>query len=210
MQIEIDGLVLEHRINRRLKHAYLSIEPDGTLLLKSNGKNMGGLHAFVASKREWIEKKRALQREKPAVRLGEGILYLGEIIPLADAPNIKKYDLSEARMRESYHRQYRLWAEAYIVARTAEFAASMGVDYGAIRFRRMQRRWGSCSKSGDLTFNTLLMQLPKALIDYTIVHELAHRSHFNHSADFHAAVRRVLPDENARRRQMRAWSVTRY
>lgn len=210
MQIEIDGLTLEHRINRRLKHAYLSVETDGTLLLKSNGKNMRHLRDFVTSRRGWIEKQRSRQQEQPVITLGKQILYLGELIPLESAPDIKQYDIPAERMRERYHRQYKRWAETYIIEKTAHFASCMEVSYGAIRFRRMKRRWGSCSKNGDLTFNTLLMQLPRPLIDYTIVHELAHRSHFNHSADFHAAVRRILPDEKGLRTRMRDYSVTRY
>jgi len=210
MIFEVDGIVIEHRINRRLKHAYLSVEPDGTPVLKSNGKNLRALQAFVLSKREWIAKRRAQQHAKPSIALGEDILYLGTLIPVASALNIKQYDIPEARLRDAYHRQYKAWAEAYITEKTAHFASRMGSGYGIIRFRRMVRRWGSCSKAGDLTFNTMLMQLPPAFIDYTIVHELAHRKHFNHSDAFHGTVRDILPDERTLRKAMRTCAVCRY
>ena len=74
----------------------------------------------------------------------------------------------------------------------------------------MKRRWGSCSKQGVITFNTLLMQLPESMIDYTVVHELAHRVHFNHSSDFHALVASVIPHEKSIRREMRYLKAVTY
>ena len=69
----------------------------------------------------------------------------------------------------------------------------MGLEYNSIKYRKMKRRWGSCSSKKVLTFNTELMKLKKELIDYVVVHELAHLKHMNHSKQFHALVDRYLP-----------------
>ncbi len=210
MQIEYEGEAVEHRINRRLKHSYLTVEADGTVVLKSNGRNLRQLQRFVNEKAEWIARQRQKMAAREPMVLGESILYLGQILNIANVENFIFSQKDPESIRRSYHRFYKTMAEAYIPERTAFFAAKMQIGYGSIRFRRMKRRWGSCSAAGDLTFNTLLMQRAPELIDYTIVHELAHRIHFNHSHDFHALVRSVFPDETLLRRQMRAFSAMAY
>jgi predicted metal-dependent hydrolase len=203
MIFECDGIRVHHRINPRMKHAYLQVEQDGTVVLKSNGKNKQALQAFILSKREWIAKQQSRLLSHPSILLGQDILYLGETVPLDKVETHTFRTGSVETMRRSYDRFYRERAEQHLQERTAIFAERMGVDYAQVRFRKMKRRWGSCSKTGIITYNTLLMQLPAAMVDYTVVHELAHRVHFNHSADFHALVASIIPEEKALRAQMR-------
>jgi predicted metal-dependent hydrolase len=70
----------------------------------------------------------------------------------------------------------------------------MGVTYGRITVRSQKTRWGSCSSTGNLNFNCLLMLAPEQVVDYVVVHELCHRLHMNHSADFWKLVAAYLPD----------------
>jgi len=201
--IELEGLEIRHQINRRLKHAYLRVEEDGTVVLKSNGKNSSGLQAFVTSKREWIARQRQALSSLPRMQVGESILYLGRLLPLSEIALHRFAAETPEAMRRSYDRFYRTTAEAFLEERTRFFAGKMGIDYREIRLRKMKRRWGSCSKTGVITYNTLLMQLEEEMIEYTVVHELAHRVHFNHSAAFHALVASVLSGEKLLRQQIR-------
>lgn len=210
MPIELDGIALEHRINPRLKHAYLTVQADGSVLLKSNGRGLRQLQRFVESKREWIEQQRRHQRSRPRMELGCTILLNALLIPLENLEGFAFDTRSETAARRSYDRFYRERAEAVLTDRTVHFAEEMGLSFKTIRFRKMKRRWGSCSKEGVITYNTLLMQLPPELVDYTVVHELAHRCHFNHSAAFHAAVRKILPDEKELRAKMRHLTAAPY
>ena len=73
-------------------------------------------------------------------------------------------------------------------------AASMGVTFGRVTIRCQQTRWGSCSGKGNLNFNCLLMLAPEEVLDYVVVHELAHRKQMNHSALFWQEVARECPD----------------
>lgn len=203
MTLECDGIRVFHRINPRMKHAYLQVEHDGAVVLKSNGKNLQALRAFVLSKREWIVRQQNRLQAHPSMLPGRDILYLGKTVPLGEIETHEFRTGSPETIRKSYDRFYREQAERHLHERTAFFAGQMGVGYAQVRFRKMKRRWGSCSKTGIITYNTLLMQLPEAMIDYTVVHELAHRVHFNHSANFHALVASVLPDERALRAEMR-------
>lgn len=99
-------------------------------------------------------------------------------------------------------------AKAYIPQRTAYFAERMGVTYGRITIREQRTRWGSCSSKGNLNFNWKLMLMPREILDYVVVHELAHRREMNHSAAFWAVVEAEMPDYRERRRMLKEFPLT--
>jgi hypothetical protein len=63
--------------------------------------------------------------------------------------------------------------------------------------RKMKARWGSCSRTGDICLNSLLVQKPEAAIDYVITHELCHLREFSHSKAFYGLLDQVMPDWRA-------------
>ena len=83
----------------------------------------------------------------------------------------------------------------------------MGVTYGRITIRAQRTRWGSCSSKGNLNFNYLLYYLPEELMDYVVIHELAHRKHMNHSSYFWREVERYCPDYRQRRARLRGVQI---
>lgn len=84
-------------------------------------------------------------------------------------------------------------AQEEIPRRVAHYAPIVGVNYGRITIRAQRTRWGSCSGSGNLSFNCLLMLTPPEVLDSVVVHELCHRKQMNHSAAFYKEVLRVYP-----------------
>ncbi|MCY4560018.1 MAG: M48 family metallopeptidase, partial [Chloroflexi bacterium] len=72
--------------------------------------------------------------------------------------------------------------------------------------RNQRRRWGSCAADGTLRFNWRVMLLEPALIDYIVVHELAHLTHMNHSPAFWELVCQTIPDARHRRKRLRETS----
>lgn len=74
-----------------------------------------------------------------------------------------------------------------------KYADLMGVTYNRITIRHQKTRWGSCTKTGNLSFNCLLMKMPETARDYVIVHELAHRKELNHSTKFWTIVAEYCP-----------------
>lgn len=88
-------------------------------------------------------------------------------------------------------------------AKTAHFAALLGVTYGRITIRAQRTKWASCSSTGNLNFNCVLMRAPEAVVDYIVVHELCHRKHMDHSAAFWAEVERLVPDYKAHKKWLK-------
>lgn len=94
---------------------------------------------------------------------------------------------------------YREKARERLTERMAYFAALMGVSYNRIAIRSSRTRWGSCSVRGNLSFHWKLILMPPQILDYVVVHELAHRKEMNHSRRFWDQVEQVLPDYKQRR-----------
>ncbi len=96
---------------------------------------------------------------------------------------------------------YRRYAKETLAKKTAYYSRQMQTDYNRISVREQRTRWGSCSSKGNLNFNWKLMMMPEVVIDYVVVHELAHRKHMDHSSSFWREVEKTLPDY----RERKAW-----
>jgi predicted metal-dependent hydrolase len=99
-------------------------------------------------------------------------------------------------------------AKEYMAQRLDFFAKKMDLEYSKLKFRRMKRRWGSCSSKSDITLNLYLFNTSKELIDYVIVHELAHLKHMNHSKSFHNLVKKYMPNSSELELKLRAFTLS--
>jgi len=91
--------------------------------------------------------------------------------------------------------------------RTAAFvrkhSSALAVKSGRISVVDQKKRWGSCSRKGDIRINWRLAMMPPAVIEYIIVHELCHLKVHDHSPKFWGIVKSVLPDYENRRAWLR-------
>jgi len=97
-------------------------------------------------------------------------------------------------------------ARAYLPRRLRYLADSLGFNYERERFGNQKGRWGSCSRSGTISLNVALMNLPHELIDYVLIHELVHTKHMNHSPSFWSLVETHMPDYQTHRKALKTMS----
>ena len=100
--------------------------------------------------------------------------------------------------------------EAFFHERASYWAPRMGVDFGRVRVKGQRSLWGSCSREGNLNFNWRLTLAPPEILNYVVVHELAHRLEMNHSRRFWAHVEKYVPDHRVHRRWLRQNTETLY
>lgn len=112
-------------------------------------------------------------------------------------------DSSQGRIKELAAGWMKAAAKEVFSTRTAMWAERMGVTYTKITVRNQSSRWGSCSVKGSLNFNWKLMMVSQAVLDYVIVHELAHRKEMNHSKRFWNVVGQAMPDYEDQRRLLK-------
>ena len=79
----------------------------------------------------------------------------------------------------------------------------MGVQPKAVRIIELKNRWASCSPGGNLNFHWKCMMAPPTVLDYIVVHELAHLIHPNHTKAFWNEVDKVMPDYRERKEWLR-------
>jgi hypothetical protein len=88
-------------------------------------------------------------------------------------------------------------------SRVKHWSAAMGVAPQRVFLKNQRTLWGSCSTRGNLNFNRVLAQAPAEIVDYVVIHELAHLKEMNHSRRFWAVVETWCPEQKQRRRWLR-------
>lgn len=103
---------------------------------------------------------------------------------------------------------YKSRALAVASAKVLEWNAKYQFPVGKIAIRNSKSRWGSCSSKGTLSFNYKIFFLPEILVDYLVVHELAHLQEKNHGKNFWALVGKEIVDYKSCRTELKKWEFT--
>ncbi len=195
----------------------LVVERDGTLTVRAPLRMAESeVRRFVEAKSDWIKRKQAEAAKEAVVPHrfvdGEAFPFLGKAIPLRLVPDPAPalvmdgecFRLSRSRQpdaRALLVAWYRAQARKIIAERLKHLACSHNVKPTGLRISSARTRWGSCSRKGTLSFTWRLVMAPPEVVDYVIVHELAHLREMNHSRAFWELVGAMLPDY----KQRRAW-----
>lgn len=170
-------------------------------LLKENA-------AWVVDKQRTYDAYRAQVPDR-TFEAGERFPYLGDEYELVIEPR-SNHTVAEGsiRLRQSSVEQssvervlenfYRKRARQRFTDRADYYANEMGVEYERIEIRNQRTKWGSCSTTGTLGLNWRLMMAPPEVIDYVVVHELAHLEVQSHSDEFWRLVGEHMPDYGSR------------
>jgi len=125
---------------------------------------------------------KVIEKNEECVKMDESKIYVS--VRQEDAPYIK----------ENLIKWYKLIAEQILTKKTIYYSNEMDVSFEKVRINSPSRRWGSCGSNGNINYNWRIILAPVQIIDYLVVHELAHRKEMNHSGKFYAIVSAVLPD----------------
>ncbi len=176
----------------------------------------GAIAEFVESKRAWISKTlkfneayRRLYSPKKFMH-GEKFLYLGKEFSLhLEKGKNKKTELKEGAVlimlpdfiknptnyiQSKLVYWYKSQSNKVLNERVDLYSRMLDVQAQNMRIRTLKRAWANCSRHGVLTFSWRLIMAPLHIIDYVVVHELAHRIHHNHSPRFWRQVEKIIPD----------------
>ena len=151
---------------------------------------------WAGEQRAWVDAQLAATPPAEPFQPGSRILFEGREILLDWSPQaprramLKDDGLTCGGPIEGFARRVETYLKA--VARdilsdeTAEFAAIAGVTIGGVSLGDADTRWGSCSVRGQIRYNWRLILAPPAVRRWVVAHEVAHRRHMNHGAEFKA------------------------
>ena len=184
------------------------------------------LHSVLQDKARWVvEKLDGWQTCKPAAirwQDGETIDYLGELLVLRVVQGLFAAPVHHrgselwvfvvngsetAHIEQAVSRWYQHEADQFFVRRVAHYAPLLNVVPHAVKLSEAKTQWGSCTAHGSVRLNVQLIKLPPRLIDYVVVHELAHLRELNHSATFWRVVESACPDYANLRGELKAVAI---
>ncbi|GIT98793.1 M48 family metallopeptidase [Sulfurovum sp. TSL1] len=202
-----------HIVNPKLKHIYLSFDDEGNLVIKSPKVAQQKIEQLLLKKSSWINHARKKIQQKKGKPLdfssGAEVYFMGKVYPLTLVQHHKKrthldfdgevftlfYHAYDEKLFQTHlDRFYKTEAQKHIPSHVAFWAEKMCLSPANVRFRKTKRQWGSCSGKNVLSFNTMMMKLPHDVIQYIIVHELAHIRHKHHQKAFWQLVENYLPE----------------
>ena len=215
--LRVGDLAVEVRRSARRKSVGLTVERDGRVVLAApEGLADVRLMEFLRDKQFWIYTKLAERGTKGRADgvkefvSGEGFTYLGRtyrllLVDRQDAPlslREGRFRLrrSEAgRGRDHFIRWYTEHGAPWLERRMKVWAERMGVEPKGVAVRDLGYRWGSCGHARLVNFHWATMLLPPPIVDYVIVHELAHLAVPNHGPRFWRRVAITMPEYESRK-----------
>jgi predicted metal-dependent hydrolase len=198
-----------------LKSHYITVEKHAGVVLKGKPLPPELADKLILKKARWILDKLAMVggTSENIIVTGSRIPYLGkqyytEVFFSDDIQTpVITFNHSQFRIvvnpkggevqkaiQEALQEFYKAKAVEKITPRVKKWSNALELPYTALKFRKMDKRWGSCTSTNTIVINYDAIKLPFTLIDYLIVHELCHTIVKNHSKDFWSELARHLPN----------------
>jgi predicted metal-dependent hydrolase len=221
-EIVLGGAVVTYVVRRsaRRRGVTIAIDEDGLRVGAASRTSQRRIETLLLKHERWIARKLAQWQERRAPpvawRSGARVMVLGAEVALkcdsaatviARTADALLLPFGPEVVGDALRTQVIAWLrESALVCfeqRTAYYAPTLRVAIPSIGLSNAKTRWGTCHPDGRVRLNWRLIQMPLPLIDYVVVHELAHLRQPNHSPRFWREVERVLPDYAERRRALR-------
>jgi predicted metal-dependent hydrolase len=213
------------RSSKRRRSIGLSIDDRGLIVSVPFRASEKWLQSVLQDKANWVVETldgwHVCQLQVNRWQDGEMIAYLGERLVLRVVQGLFATPVqrlvrelwvfvvngAEATIERAVSNWYRQEAEQYFIRRAAHFAPLLNVRPRTVKLSEAKTQWGSCTAQGSIRLHAHLIKLPPRLIDYVVVHELAHLRELNHSAAFWQLVESVCPDYESRRNELKAVAI---
>jgi predicted metal-dependent hydrolase len=204
-----------HIIDNALKHAYITVDFYEGVILKSPAITDEKAQEAIYRKGKWIQEKLKLVERVPQgeVVSGSRLLYLGRryYVQVVKDASVKSATVAfnqsqftitvnpdlparQPAIREALDQFAREKAVIKLPPRVQRWSQTTGLLPSALKFRKLDKRWGSCTNANEIYINVDAVKLPFTLIDYIIVHELVHIRHKAHSKEFYLEIAKFIPD----------------
>lgn len=173
---------------KKSKHLRILVKAGGKVVVTAPWRvSVRFVEEFVGQQIRWIEEKVG-----QSLRLG----------------NRESTPLGKVGKGGEEYRLHRERALQIVTERLEHFQKMYGFQWKKVGIRNQSTRWGSCARSGNLSFNYKVVFLPVDLVDYLVVHEMCHLKEMNHSVRFWRLVEKAIPDFVEKRRALRRWKMT--
>jgi hypothetical protein len=189
-----------------LKSHYITVQKGEGVILKGNAIPLEKANKLILKKAKWILDKLELVKfiTEEDIVTGSRIQYLGRkyYVELIINDKLKEItiDFTESKfvlhlptslntqlyLKEAFFTFQKEKAIEKIKPRIKKWSKTTGLSFADIKFRKLDKRWGSCTPSNTIIINLDAIKLPFSLIDYLIVHELVHTKIKSHSKEFWA------------------------
>jgi predicted metal-dependent hydrolase len=195
-------IFLKKKESKRASRISLMANINGFFLTVPVNSNEDKLNNFLQNKRDWITKTYDYYKKFNS-NFGKkyddkfNIYYLGQKyrvdivkdvvnnVVISSSINKISFHLKNKKNYKKYIKNWYLKQTSIVInERINIFSTLMNVRYSKIKIKDNYTRWGSCSSKGNLNFSLYLVAFPMDIIDYVIIHELAHLKEFNHSKKF--------------------------
>lgn len=215
-KVQYGARTIEYYIKEQagLKAHYITVDRDSGVVLKGKPISPSSADKLVLKKASWILDKLLLvgNTEEDELVTGSRLPYLGKsyYVELVIKPELNKVavefnysrfriqlpdrNTGQAHIRTAVEEFYKIKAVEKIAPRVEHIAARTRLPYNGLSFRKMSKRWGSCTPGNKIILNPDAVKLSFRLIDYLIIHELCHTRVKDHSRAFRALLSRKLPD----------------
>jgi predicted metal-dependent hydrolase len=212
--------LVEYVRHRRARHYILKVLDDGRVRVTvPRGGTRSAAERFVRDKLAWVQRERyrcllEAARRGPWLN-GTKVLWRGTDAVLETRPYGSRLRVlfadqrlmvpasAASDLRPHVERHLQRLAARELPARVREIAAAHGFQPKKVTVRNQRSRWGACSPSGRISLNWRLVQMPPAVRDYVLIHELVHLERPDHSARFWREVERLCPWHQDARRWLR-------
>jgi predicted metal-dependent hydrolase len=198
----------------------LEIQSDGNLVIRAPRHVTKSLiKKLLREKQQWILEKQEVIRDRQSENTprlyvqNEEFYYLGKkykldikdtfSIPVEFNNGFRISARHRDNTKELVRQWYRQQAKKIIPQCAEQIADSHNLSFSNIKITSAEKRWGSCTGKKTINFSWRIIMLPSDIIEYIVIHELAHLKELNHSKNFWQEVRQILPDYKKRRKWLR-------